>query len=189
MHNSDEIKGLTGESQNRMQPMGTTPASAHRNIETVARLEEKFLEQRNLRERIGDAVAGFMGTMTFALIQLVLFAVWAVLNSGTVPGIRPWDPYPYILLALLVSLEGVLLATFVLMKQNRMSRRADQRSHLDLQINLLAEKEITKILQLQRLMCERLGLPEASLDREVEELSEQTAVENLARELEKKLPE
>jgi uncharacterized membrane protein len=75
------------------------------------------------------------------------------------------------------------------MKQNRMSRRADQRNHLNLQIDLLAEKEITKILQLQQAMCRRLGMPEALDDDEVSEFSEHTAVESLARELEQKIPE
>lgn len=89
---------------------------------------------------------------------------------------------------MLVSLEGVLLSTFVLIKQNRMSQRADQRSHLDLQVNLLSEKEITKILQLQRLICTRLEIQEANEDSEVTELSSVTAVGNIARELDAKLP-
>jgi uncharacterized membrane protein len=172
-----------------MNPTGNTPTTAHQNIETVARLEQQFLDDRNLRERIGDAIANFAGTMTFVILQLAVFAAYAALNSGMLSFIRPWDPYPYILLALLVSLEGVLLSTFVLMKQNRMSRRTEQRDHLDLQINLLAEKEVTKMLQMQRLICERLGIEETRHDAEVHELSEHTAVENLARELERKLPE
>jgi uncharacterized membrane protein len=75
------------------------------------------------------------------------------------------------------------------MKQNRMSRRTEQRDHLDLQINLLAEKELTKMLQMQRLICDRLAIREPAQDAEVQELSEHTAVENLASELERKLPE
>jgi uncharacterized membrane protein len=89
---------------------------------------------------------------------------------------------------MLVSLEGVLLSTFVLIKQNRMSQRADHRSHLDLQINLLSEKEVTKVLQLQRLMCRQLGITEADADKEIVELSGITAVDNLARELDQKMP-
>ena len=89
---------------------------------------------------------------------------------------------------MLVSLEGVLLSTFVLIKQNRMSQRADYRNHLDLQVNLLAEKEATKILQLQQLVCRHLGISEAEQDAEVVELSSVTAVDNLAHELNQKLP-
>ena len=89
---------------------------------------------------------------------------------------------------MLVSLEGVLLSTFVLIKQNRMSQRADQRAHLDLQVNLLAEKEITKVLQMQRLLCRQLGIEEADSDPETVELSQITAIDNLAHELEHRLP-
>ena len=158
------------------------------NIETVARLEYEALEQRSRKDRIGDAIADFAGSMTFVMAQIAGFALYAFLNSGVIPFIKPWDPYPYILLALLVSLEGVLLSTFVLMKQNRMSRRADQRNHLNLQIDLLSEKEITKMLQLQRLICDKLGIHEAKNDAEVRELSQHTAVEDLAKELEEKIP-
>lgn len=168
--------------------MGPQLHSAQENIQTVAKLEQEALEQRRFTDRLGDAIADFAGTMRFVIAQFVGFTVYAALNSGVVPFIRPWDPYPYILLALLVSLEGVLLSTFVLMKQNRMSRRADQRNHLNLQIDLLAEKEITKMLQLQRLICERLGIKEAGSDAEVQELSQSTAVEDLAKELEEKIP-
>ena len=171
-----------------MDHRGSTPGIAHKNIEAVVRMEQNFLEQRSTKDRIGDAIADFVGSMTFVIVQIVGFAIYTFLNSGVL-GIKPWDPYPYILLALLVSLEGVLLSTFVLMKQNRMSRRADQRNHLNLQVDLLAEKEITKLLQLQQLICKKLGVEEAERDGEVREFSRQTAVENLARELEERLPE
>jgi uncharacterized membrane protein len=171
-----------------MQVDQTAPKTAHENIETVARMEQQFLEGRNFTDRLGDSIAAFVGTMKFVLCHIVGFIAWAVVNSGAVPGIKPFDPYPYILLTMLVSMEGVLIATFVLMKQNRMSKRADQRDHLNLQIDLLAEKEITKMLQMQRRMCEHLGIADAVKDREAQEYSRHTAVETLARELEKKLP-
>lgn len=164
----------------------TRPTQA--NIETVARLEEEFLEQRSLTDRIGDAVGGFAGSMTFVLVHLVWFVMWLAVNTSRLPAIRPFDPFPFVLLTMIVSMEGVLLATFVLMKQNRMSRRADQRAHLNLQIDLLAEKEVTKMLQLQLMLCDHLGVKQAR-DREVSELSADTAVERLARELKRKLPE
>jgi uncharacterized membrane protein len=171
-----------------MQVDQTTPKTAHENIDTVARMEQEFLEQRNFQDRLGDSVANFVGTMTFVICHFVGFITWAVVNSGVIPGFKPFDPYPYVLLTMIVSMEGVLVATFVLMKQNRMSKRADQRDHLNLQIDLLAEKEITKMLQLQRRMCEHLGITDAVRDREAQEFSQHTAVETLARELEKKMP-
>jgi uncharacterized membrane protein len=116
---------------------------------------------------------------------VAIHVAWVGLNAG----IWKFDPYPFALLCMLVSLDGVLLSTFVLIKQNRMSERADHRRHLDLQINLLAEKEVTKVLQLQHLICRRLGIEEAETDREIAELSDVTATENLARQLQEKIPD
>ena len=88
-----------------------------------------------------------------------------------------------------VSVEGVLLTTFVLMKQNRMARRADLRNQLNLQVDLLAEKEITKMLQMLRAMADHMGLEQEAHEPEARELSENTAVETLAQELRNKIPE
>jgi uncharacterized membrane protein len=120
------------------------------------------------------------------MLHLAGLAIWFVINVGLVPFIQPFDPYPFVLMAVIVSIEGVMLSTFILMKQNRMSRRADERNHLNLQVDLLAEKEITKILQMQRRLCEHFGI-EAN-DPEVRELSQHTAVEDLAHALKEKLP-
>ena len=163
------------------------PKAAQENILAVAKLEQEFLAQRTLLERIADAIAGFVGSMPFVCLHLLWFAAWGAVNLGWFPVVTPFDPWPFILLALIVSCEGVLLSTFVLMKQNRMSLAADKRAHLNLQIDLLAEKEITKILQMQRLLCARLGVEEVLEDREVTDLSRETAVETLAEELHERL--
>ncbi len=160
------------------------PPSAEANINTIVRLEEDALKRRTVADHISDVIANFVGSIPFVAIHVLWFGVWVGLNAG----LWKFDPYPFQLLCMLVSLEGVLLSTFVLIKQNRMSQRADQRSHLDLQINLLAEKEVTKVLQLQRLICQRLGIREAEIDQEVLELSNVTAVDNLAHELQEKMP-
>jgi uncharacterized membrane protein len=162
----------------------TTPPSTQDNINTIVRIEETSLKERTLADKISDAIANFVGSIMFVVIHVIWFGVWVALNAG----ILRFDPYPFQLLCMLVSLEGVLLSTFVLIKQNRMSQRADQRNHLDLQINMLAEKEITKLLQLQRLICRKLEIWEADADREVVELSDTTAVDNLAHELAEKMP-
>jgi uncharacterized membrane protein len=160
------------------------PPSAQANINTIVRLEEQALKERSVADRISDAIANFVGSMPFVVMHVAWFGIWVGLNAG----LWKFDPYPFALLCMLVSLAGVLLSTFVLIKQNRMSQRADHRSHLDLQINLLAEKEVTKILQLQQLICRRLGIEEVETDKEVSELSHVTAVENLAQELHSKIP-
>jgi len=164
------------------------PPSAQANINTVVAIEEEALQNRTMPDRISDAIANFVGSMPFVLIHLAWFGVWVAINTGWLWGKIKFDPYPFALLCMLVSLEGVLLSTFVLIKQNRMSPRADHRAHLDLQINLLSEKEVTKILQLQRLICARLEIEEADRDEEAKELSSVTAVGNIARELDQKMP-
>ncbi len=164
------------------------PPSAQNNINAVIALEEEARHKRPVSVRVADGIANFVGSIPFIVIHIVWFGVWVGINAGVLFGRWKFDPYPFALLCMLVSLESVLLSTFVLIKQNRMSLRADQRAHLDLQVNLLAEKEITKILQLQRLICDRLEIQEASEDREVEELSNVTAVGNIAHELDARLP-
>jgi uncharacterized membrane protein len=151
-------------------------------------LEEEALQKRTPADRISDLIASFVGSMPFVMLHLAWFTVWVAINTGWLLGKLKFDPYPFALLCMLVSLERVLLSTFVLIKQNRMSQRADQRAHLDLQVNLLSEKEVTKILQLQRLICVRLEIKEAAQDEEAKELSSVTAVDNIARELNKKIP-
>jgi uncharacterized membrane protein len=163
--------------------------SVERNIETVAKMEQEFLEDRTWIERIGDAVGSFVGTMTFVLIHIGWFTAWVIVNLRLIPGIRAFDPYPFMFLSMAVSIEGVLLTTFVLMKQNRMSKRADQRNQLNLQVDLLSEKEITKALQMLRALCEHLGLEQQAQEPEAKELSEKTAVDVVARELKNRIPE
>ena len=89
---------------------------------------------------------------------------------------------------MVVSVEAVLLSTFVLMKQNRMSQRVHQRDHLNLQVDLLAEEDVTKILQLQRAICQRLGIDTAERDANVREMAKTTPLQTLADELREKLP-
>jgi uncharacterized membrane protein len=162
---------------------------AQRNIATIVKMEEEFLQQRSAAARIVDTAVDGVGTMRSFLLHVGVFIGWITVNSGLIAGVRPWDRFPFILLTMFVSMEGVILALFVLMKQNRMSRRADERDHLHLQVNLLAEKEMTTMLQLQQHIISNLGIPPPPRESEVEQLAQETAVENLASELREKLPD
>jgi uncharacterized membrane protein len=159
------------------------------NIETIARLEMEFLEKRTPLERVGDAVGAFVGTMWFVALHLVWFIAWVLINTRLIPFIRPFDPFPFMFLSMTVSMEGVLLTTFVLMKQNRMSKRADQRNQLNLQVDMLSEREVTKILQMLAAVCEHMGLQQTAHEPEVRQMSQHTAVDLLANELKKKIPD
>lgn len=167
--------------------MAGQPRAAVRNIEEVVRLEAEAARNRSTSDRIADSIAGFAGTVLFVLLHLVWFCIWATVNAGLVPGIPAFDPYPFQLLCMLVSLEGVLLSTFVLIKQNRMSSRADERAHLDLQVGLLAEQEVTKLIQMVTRLSQHLAVPEV-VDEEAREFGQTTAVRALAEQLHQRLP-
>jgi uncharacterized membrane protein len=92
------------------------------------------------------------------------FTGWLVINTGHLFRFKPFDPYPFSFLTLVVSLEAIFLTVFVLMSQNRMARQADKRAHLDLQVDLLAEQELTVILYLLRAICQQGPVSVTSYD-------------------------
>jgi len=157
------------------------------NVDSIARLELEALQSRTAPERVADAITRFIGSMTCVVVHLVWFAVWFTLNLGLVPGVEPFDPFPFGILTLCVSAEGVFLAIFILVSQNRMTRLADRRTHLDLQVSMLAEQELTMLLRMQRQIVEHLGI-DGQVTAELEQLSEETDVDRLVQELEEKLP-
>lgn len=158
------------------------------NIRTVAELERKFDDKRSATDKISDLIAGFTGSIWFVALHILWFAAWFIINSGLVPGIPKFDPYPFILLAMIVSVEAVILSTFVLMKQNRMQRKTDQRDHLNLQIDLLAEKELTKVLQVLMLICRKLEIEEPEADKELKEMALLTSVNMISERIERDMP-
>ena len=159
------------------------PSAAARNISRIAELEAKFDEKRTRTDRIADAIADWTGSLSFVILHVCWFAFWILLNTVNVFPIGKFDPFPFVLLSVIVSCEAVVLSTFVLIKQNRMSSRAEHREKLHLQINLLAEQEVTKLLWLQGLICEHLGIQEIKTDPDIADLSQETEVEHLARQL------
>jgi len=165
-----------------------TLESARKNIETVVRLEQASMERRSLGERVSDLFTRFMGTMSFVVFHLLLFGVWFMVSLGWTP-LKPFDPFPFGILTLIVSAEGVLLAIFVLVSQNRMSRQANERAHLNLQIDILAEQETTKLLQKVQSLLDHFGVERSPDDHEAERLSQETHVEALVGELRKSLPD
>ena len=159
------------------------------NIQAIIRMEEDQARDRGVTDRIADAIGSFAGTVTFVALHLAWFVVWAAVNTGLLPVIAAFDPYPFQLLCMIVSMEGVLLSTFVLIKQNRMGQRGDRRNHLDLQINLLTEKEVTKVIQMLEAISAHLGIENRVVDAETRELGQVTAVSDLADELKRTIPE
>jgi uncharacterized membrane protein len=169
--------------------MSETSRQSQSHIDSIVRQEEEELERRSSPERFADGVGGFAGSLPFVVIHLVLVIAWLLVNSGRILRVRPFDPYPFSLLGVIVAVEAVILSSFILMRQNRMMRRGERRDHLNLQVDLLAEKEITKLLQMVRAICGHMGLQNIMEDREIRELSQNTSIESLSQTLNDRLPE
>lgn len=160
---------------------------AEKNIEAIARLEKKSVQSRTLGERTAEMVTRVAGGVAFIVIHVIWFTLWIAGNVGLIPGVPPWDPFPFSFLTLVVSLEAIFLSLLVLMTQNRLTRDADKRAQLDLQINMLAEQESTATLQMLEKICQHLGV-DYEADEETQ-LAKNTDVNMLAKTLDEKLPQ
>jgi uncharacterized membrane protein len=156
-----------------------------KNIETILRLEKENLKTRSRAEHIATKVTTFAGSTLSIFLHAAWFGGWILINLGVIPGIRPFDPLPFSFLTLVVSLEAIFLTLLVLMSQNRMTKEADKRANLDLQINMLDEQETTTILRMVQKIAKQLGL-EDEISESVKELSEETDVNKVSQTLDEK---
>ena len=158
-----------------------------RNVAEIAKLEHADLGRLAFSEHVSLAITRTVGTFGFAVAQTIALLAWCAWNLFG-PENRRFDPYPFGLLTMLVSMEGVFLATFVLIAQNRMSAQSDQRDHLDLQVNLLAEQEMTMVLRMLGRISDHLNVRRSDQDEsEARELMESTNVYELMEQLRRKL--
>ena len=107
------------------------------------------------------------------------FSAWVTVNVGVIRGIRPFDPFPFPFLTMTVSLEAIFLALFVLASQNRLARQSDRRSHLDLQIDLLEEREMTAVLQLLQDIAQHLDVETTVTSEQLRDLMKKTDLRRL----------
>jgi uncharacterized membrane protein len=128
-----------------------------RNITRMQERRAQEERQATLSERMSDSITGFAGSMTFVIIHAVAYGTWIAVNVGVIPGLRPFDP-SFVMLAMEASVEAIFLSTFVLISQNRMMGAAAKQSDLDLQINLLAEHELTRLVSLVHAMAKKMGV-------------------------------
>ena len=135
-------------------------------------------------ERLTDWVSQAAGSTAFIALHLAWFVVWFGANAISV---HPFDPFPYSLLTLVVSLEAIVLTAFVLMSQNRAAKEADKRAHLDLQVNLLAEQELTAILRIVCALAEHQGVDPLASEPQISQLQDSTDLRSLADELDQQM--
>jgi len=155
---------------------GLSP-TLERNIQAL--VERRRREQRAAKgqERVADAITAFTGSMAFVYLHVAVFGFWIIANLHWLPGIPAWDE-SFVVLAMIASVEAIFLSTFVLISQNRMSAAADKRADLDLQISLLSEHEITRLISLVTEMAKRMEVP-AAQDPELRELAKNVAPEHV----------
>jgi uncharacterized membrane protein len=140
------------------------------NIDAIAKLEHDALGRRTPTERVSDAITKVVGYVGFLLAQLTLISGWTLINLHVIPGLKAFDPFPFGVLALIVSSESVFLTIFLLISQSRMARQSERRSHLDLQVGMLSEQELTTILQMLQKLCQHMGVNVDSSKQEVQYL-------------------
>src|SRR4051812_34748677 len=141
----DELRQL------RLTYLGRDPELVgviERNIRTLVEVRRQIERSRGRRDRLADAITAWSGSMPFIFVHAAWFAGWIASNLGWLGPRLVFDPFPFGLLTMIVSLEAIFLATFVLLSQNRQAEVAEQRAELDLQINLLSEYELTRVLKL-----------------------------------------
>jgi uncharacterized membrane protein len=161
-------------------------AASDRTVQAVAQVEREAYEARSRVDRLATSITRKAGSGTTIVLHLIWFAVWIAINIRLF-GVKAFDPFPFSLLTTLVSLEAIFLTLFVLVSQNRMSREADKRAELDLQINVLAEREATMILRILSDISSHLNLTGVART-ELAELLKETKIQELSRKLEKALP-
>ncbi|MEH1800077.1 MAG: DUF1003 domain-containing protein [Nostoc sp.] len=154
-----------------------------RNIRTLIRLRLQAANKRNLQDRIADTITSFSGHIVFVYVHIVWFGAWIVLNTGRI-GVHPFDPFPYGLLTMVVSLEAIFLSTFVLISQNRLSEESEYRTNLNLQIALLTEHEVTRVLQMLDAIQDKMGIDNDE-DSELADLEMETKPEDVLTEIER----
>ena len=156
---------------------GTPPPTSVANIQEVAELELETLKARTPLERWTVVVAAAASSTAFTMAHLVWFGLWIGANTLT-----PWrfDPYPFSLLTLVVSLEAIVLTGFILRDQAYMELVSDRRAHLDLQVNLLAEQELTAIMRMLCGLAAHVGYDARADNPQLEELLQHTNVRELA---------
>jgi uncharacterized membrane protein len=167
------------------QPSGLSPV-LERNIRALQRRRERDEKEASAEERIAEAITRFTGSMRFVYLHLAFFGFWIVANLGWLPGVPSWDP-SFVVLAMIASVEAIFLSTFVLISQNRMAAAADKRADLDLQVSLLAEHEITRLVTLVSGIADRMGVT-TEADAELGEITQDVAPEAVLDEIEATAP-
>ena len=159
-------------------------SAVEENVQAIKRWERAILLARSKAEQLGDWIVCTAGSGPVLALHVVWFGFWVTLNSGAIGSNRPFDPFPFPFLTMTVSLEAIFLTLIVLASQNRLSRQNDKRSHLDLQIDLLAEREMTAVLQLLQDIARHLDVQTTVTADHLGDLMRKTDLRRLTKRME-----
>ena len=154
-------------------------SAVEENVQAIKRWERTILLARSRAQQVSDWIACTAGSGPVLVLHVLWFGAWVTVNAGALRGIQPFDPFPFPFLTMTVSLEAIFLALFVLASQNRLARQADKRSHLDLQIDLLAEREMTAVLQLLQDIAGHLEVRTTVTTEQLRDLMKKTDLHRL----------
>jgi uncharacterized membrane protein len=168
-------------------PLQNLGGTLDRNIEALRARRDRQAREATYQEKLAEAITRFTGSIAFVWVHLVWIGFWIVANLGVFPFVTPWDP-TFVVLAMIASVEAIFLSTFVLISQNRMFKENDRRADLDLQINLLAEHEVTRLIEIVTAIAARLDV-ELPAAQEIDELKKDVAPEAVLDAIEEDRPE
>ena len=140
-----------------------------RNIQALIDLRKKIASQRRPQDRVTDAIAAFAGSIYFVYVHLAILVIWALWNLGWL-GLRPFDPFPFTLLPSIASVEAIFLSTLLMINQNRMQTLEERREDLDLQVSLLTEHEITRLIRITDLIAQHIGIDASEAGANLKEM-------------------
>lgn len=168
-----------------------TPHASHQeNFDNRRRVIKSFKAKANAKRSMAEKFADLMtlkfGSVAFLALNALWFSAWIITNVGWIPSIEPFDPFPFGLLTMIVSLEAIFLAIIVLISQNREARIGELREEIELQISTISESEITKLIHLISLLLEKQGV-KVHEDPELEKMLKPINNAAMERQLEKEL--
>jgi uncharacterized membrane protein len=163
-----------------------SPEEIGQTKKTAKSIKAKADEKRSFMDMVADRATAVLGSNLFLIVNLLVFITWIVINTGLIAGVKPFDKFPFSLLTTSVSLEAIILAILVLISQNRASKVADLREEIQLQVNLLTEEEITRIMWMLVLLLQKNNIPIPE-DERLQEMLRDTDVEKIEKTLKKQI--
>ncbi len=187
MANGTEEKNINNNLNQKPEEISETiQQRVRRNRRLIRSLKAKADAKRSPSEKTADWLTGIFGSITFLSVHAFWFSIWIAINLGLINRAEIFDPYPFGLLTMIVSLEAIFLTVFVLISQNRAARVDDLRDEIDLQIDIIAEQELTKVMELLALFMEKNGI-DLSQDKELQYMLKPTDTEKITKVLERQL--